>query len=127
VRRPLPHHVVAAVFVGAGALHFVIPRPYESIVPPALPRPREIVYASGIAEIVGGLAVLPSRARPWAGRWLIALLLAVFPANVYHAVAADEIPGQPVPRPLLWLRLPLQGVLIAWVWRATEASGALRR
>ncbi|HLL87230.1 MAG TPA: hypothetical protein VK387_07960 [Thermoleophilaceae bacterium] len=127
MRRPLPHHVVAAVFVGAGALHFVIPRPYESIVPPALPRPREIVYASGIAEIVGGLAVLPSRARPWAGRWLIALLLAVFPANVYHAVAADEIPGQPVPRPLLWLRLPLQGVLIAWVWRATEASGALRR
>lgn len=113
--------------MGAGALHFVIPRPYESIVPPALPRPREIVYASGIAEIVGGLAVLPSRARPWAGRWLIALLLAVFPANVYHAVAADEIPGQPVPRPLLWLRLPLQGVLIAWVWRATEASGALRR
>ena len=113
--------------MGAGALHFVKPRPYESIVPPALPRPREIVYASGVAEIVGGLSVLPPRARPWAGLWLIGLLLAVFPANVYHAVAADEIPGQPVPRPLLWLRLPLQGVLIAWVWRTTGASRALRR
>ena len=105
----------------------MIPRPYEKIVPPALGNARAIVYASGVAEIAGGVGTLPRRARPWAGLWLVAVLLGVFPANVYHAVASDRIPGQPVPRPLLWLRLPLQGAIIAWVWRATEAGRALRR
>jgi len=101
-------------------LHFVKPRPYEAIVPPALPRARELVYATGVAEILGAVGVVPERSRLWAGWWLLGLLLAVFPANVYHALAADEIPGQLVPRPLLWLRLPLQGVMMWWVWRATQ-------
>jgi uncharacterized membrane protein len=127
VRRPDPHHAVAAFFVAAGVLHFLKPRPYEAIVPPALPGRRELVYLSGVAEIAGGLAALPERARAWAGWYLIALLLAVFPANVYHALAADEMPDQPVPRPLLFLRLPVQGLLIAWVWRATGAGRALDR
>jgi uncharacterized membrane protein len=117
--------VLAAFFVGAGTLHFVKPEPYESIIPPTLPYPRELIYASGVAEIAGGLGVLARRLRPWAGWWLIALLVAVFPANVYHAVSADDIPGQPFPQPLLWLRLPVQGLLIAWVWRATSPAGAL--
>jgi uncharacterized membrane protein len=122
-----PHRTVAAVFTAAGALHFLVPRPYEKIVPPALGNARAIVYASGVAEIAGGLGALPRRLRPWAGLWLIAVLVGVFPANVYHAVAADRAAGQPVPRPLLWLRLPLQGLFVAWVWRATGAGRALRR
>jgi uncharacterized membrane protein len=122
-----PHRTVAAVFTAAGALHFLVPRPYEKIVPPALGNARAIVYASGVAEIAGGLGALPRRLRPWAGLWLIAVLVGVFPANVYHAVAADRTAGQPVPRPLLWLRLPLQGLFVAWVWRATGAGRALRR
>ena len=124
---PRPHRTVAAVFTTAGALHFLVPRPYEKIVPPALGNARAIVYASGVAEIVGGLGVLPRRLRPWAGLWLVGVLVGVFPANVYHAVAADRIRGQPVPRPLLWLRLPLQGAMIAGVWRATQPGRALRR
>lgn len=115
--RRISRGALAAFFVGAGTLHFVKPEPYEAIVPPALPLTREIVYVSGVAEIVGGLGVLSGRLRPWAGWWLVALLVAVFPANVYHAVAGDDLPGNPVPQPLLWARLPLQGLLIAWVWK----------
>jgi uncharacterized membrane protein len=109
---------LAAFFVAAGVLHFVKPAAYKAIVPPGLPSPRGLVYGSGVAEVAGGLAVLSGRLRPWAGWWLIALLVAVFPANVYMAVAPEDIEGLEVPRVALWLRLPLQGVMIWWVWRA---------
>jgi uncharacterized membrane protein len=102
-------------FLAAGSLHFLKPRPYVAIVPDALPRKLEIVYVSGAAEIAGGAGVLPDRTRRAAGWWLIATLVAVFPANVNMAVNADRF--RSVPEPLLWLRLPVQGVLIAWVWR----------
>jgi uncharacterized membrane protein len=126
-RSRISRRALAAFFVGAGALHFVKPRPYEAIVPPALPLTREIVYVSGVAEIVGGLGVLSGRLRPWAGWWLIALLVAVFPANFYHAIAAEDIPGNPVPRPMLWARLPLQALLIAWVWKVAEPGRSTAR
>ena len=115
MRRRLP---LALFFLGAGAMHFLKPRPYEAIVPDALPAHREIVYASGVAEIAGGLAVLPERSARWAGWWLIATLVAVFPANVNMAVNAKRF--RAIPEALLWVRLPIQGVLIAWVWRASR-------
>jgi uncharacterized membrane protein len=111
---------LAAVFTFAGTLHFVRPRPYEAIVPPPFPK-RESVAISGVAEIAGALAVLHPATRP-AGRWgLIALLLAVFPANVYMAVSPEKIPGMgnKIPRWALWARLPLQPLAMLWVWRAT--------
>lgn len=111
--------MLAAFFVGAGTLHFLKPDGYEAVVPPGLPYLREIVWISGAAEIVGGLGVLSKRARPWAGWWLVALLVAVFPSNVYMAISPEDIRGLNVPPVLLWLRLPLQAVLIAWVWQAT--------
>jgi uncharacterized membrane protein len=129
-RQRVSRVVLAAFFVGAGTLHFLKPDAYEAVVVPGLPYPREIVWISGAAEIVGGLGVLSRPARPWAGWWLIALLVAVFPSNVYMAISPEEIRGLSVPPVLLWLRLPLQAVLIAWVWRATtpaRASGAHRR
>jgi uncharacterized membrane protein len=107
-------------FIAAGVLHFVRPRMYEAIMPEALPARRELVYASGAAEIAGGAAVLARRTARPAGWWLIALLVAVFPANVNMAVNAEKF--RSIPEPLLWLRLPLQGALIAWVWSATRAS-----
>jgi uncharacterized membrane protein len=94
-------------------------------VPPALPHARAIVYVSGAAEVAGGLAVLTPPLRPWAGWWLIALLIAVFPANVYMALDQDKVFRQRFPRVALWLRLPLQGAFIAWVWAATEPRAAL--
>jgi uncharacterized membrane protein len=107
--------VLSAFFVAAGLLHFVKPRPYVAIVPDALPHKRELVYVSGVAEIAGGLGVLAAPTRRAAGWWLILTLIAVFPANVNMAINADRFGS--VPEPLLWARLPVQGVLIAWVWR----------
>ena len=111
-----PHTRLGAFFLIAGSLHFLRPRPYVAIVPDALPRKREIVFASGVAELAGGAGVLVPRTRRLAGWWLIATLLAIFPANVNMAVNAERF--RTVPEPLLWARLPLQGALIAWVWRA---------
>ena len=109
------HSRLAAFFLLAGSLHFLRPRPYVAIVPDVLPRKRAIVFASGVAEIAGGAGVLPARTRRLAGWWLIATLIAIFPANVNMAVNAERF--RAIPEPLLWARLPLQGVLIAWVWR----------
>jgi uncharacterized membrane protein len=107
--------VLGATFLATGLLHFLNPRLYEAIVPGYLPRHRALVYASGVAEMAGGAAVLhPRTARP-AGWWLVATLLAIFPANVEMAVHAQRF--RRIPAPLLWARLPLQGAIIAWVWR----------
>jgi uncharacterized membrane protein len=103
--------VLGAFFVAAGTLHFVKTDAYAAIVPDALPRKREIVYASGVAEIAGGLGVLAARTSRGAAWWLIATLVAVFPANVNMAVNADRF--RRVPEPLLWLRLPLQAGFVA--------------
>ncbi len=100
-------------FVFAGIMHFVIPRTYESIVPHSLPARRELVYASGVAEIAAGAMTLHRRTRRLGG-WLgIATLVAVFPANVYMALNPGryEVPGGAV---ALYLRLPLQALFIAW-------------
>lgn len=118
LRAPL-----AAVFVGTGTLHFTSPDPFVAIVPAALPEPRALVYASGAAELVGGLGLLHRRTLRPAGWWLIATLLAVFPANVGMALAPERHPG--IPEWALWARLPLQAVLIAWVHRAALARPRL--
>jgi uncharacterized membrane protein len=102
------------VFVVAGALHFAMPRPYEAIVPPWLPRHRELVYASGVAEMVGGAGLMTPLRRP-AGWWLIATLVAVFPANLHMALHPEQFPKVPGGRAGLYARLPFQAVFIAWV------------
>jgi uncharacterized membrane protein len=115
--------LLATLFIGAGAMHFVKPRAYEAIMPPALPRHHELVLASGAAEILGGLAVMPASTRRLAGWWLVGLLAAVFPANLHMAVNPDQIRGldrKKVPRWLLWARLLLQPLMMAWVWRSTR-------
>ena len=114
---------LAAFFGLAGTMHFVIPRSYEAMMPPSLPTHREAVVVSGVAEIVGGAAVLPRRTRRLARWWLLALLVAVFPANVQMAVNPEQVRGldlNRVPRWALWARLPLQPLCMLWVWRATK-------
>jgi uncharacterized membrane protein len=100
-------------FVFAGLMHFVIPRTYESIVPESLPYKRELVYASGVAEILGGAGVMSSRTRRVASWWSVATLVAVFPANIQMVFNHERYPV-PGGRAALLARLPLQGLAIAW-------------
>ncbi len=102
------------VFIFAGLMHFVIPRAYESIVPDYLPAHRALVYASGVAEIAGGIGVLHSRTRRMGSWWSIGTLIAVFPANVHMALHPDRYPMIRGGRAALIARLPLQALLIAW-------------
>jgi uncharacterized membrane protein len=105
----------------AGAMHYVVPRAYEAAMPPSLPMHREAVLVSGLAEIAGGAAVLRRPTRRFARWWLLALLVAVFPANVHMAVSPEQVQGlERVPRWALWARLPLQPLAMLWVWRATR-------
>ncbi|WBO84145.1 DoxX family protein [Hymenobacter yonginensis] len=114
VFRRLSRFLLAFLFVGAGITHFVAPAAFMRIVPPYLPAPLLLVYLSGVAEIAGGLGLLLPATRRWAAWGLVLLLIAVFPANVYMLQSHGA--GLAVPLWALWLRLPLQAVLVAWVW-----------
>lgn len=111
------------VYVFTGLLHFIKPRWYIAIMPPYVPAHRELVYASGVAEIAGGAALMaPSpTVRRWGARWMVATLVAVFPANVHMALNPDDyrVPGG---RGALYARLPFQLVFIAWAIAAGRRS-----
>jgi uncharacterized membrane protein len=106
--------VLGALFIAAGANHFVHPTSYQRIVPPSFPNPALLVVISGIAEIAGGIGVLIRGTRKLAGIGLVALLVAVFPANIYMA-QHPELYRDIASATTLDFRLPLQAVLIAWV------------
>ncbi|MEA2479719.1 MAG: hypothetical protein QOJ07_1641 [Thermoleophilaceae bacterium] len=103
------------LFVAAGLLHFARPRMYEAIMPDYLPAHRELVLASGAAEMAGGLALLHPRTRRAGSLISIATLVAVFPANVHMTLNPERyekaVPGG---RPALWARLPVQALFILW-------------
>jgi uncharacterized membrane protein len=82
---------VGRLFVISGAVHFVVPQSYIAMMPRYLPAHRELVYASGVAEIAGGVGLMHPRTRCWAGWWLIATLVAVFPANLNMALNLKEL------------------------------------
>jgi uncharacterized membrane protein len=111
--------VLGLAFVGAGVNHFVMPRPYERIVPPPMKgRAQSLVAISGVAEVAGGLGVLLPWTRRAAGLGLIALLAAVFPANLYMARTPEGF--RKIPRWALYARLPLQPLMMWWAWTATR-------
>lgn len=107
-------------FVFAGVMHFVKPRFYLNMMPEWLPAHEAMNYASGVAEVVGGAALMcPSPAVKRAGGWFtLATLLAVYPANVHMALNPDEFPDVPGGQAALFARLPFQAVFVAWVWSA---------
>lgn len=111
--------LLAVFYTIAGLGHFVRPEFYLSIMPPWMPAPLALVYISGVFEILGGLGVLPVATRRWAGYGLAALLVAVLPANIHMAVNPDSF-AQLAPKWGLYLRLPLQMLLIAWALWATS-------
>ena len=118
--RLLARVFAGPVMIAAGINHFVMPRTYEAIMPDALPAHRELVLLSGLAEVLGGAGTLHPATRRAAGWWLIAVLVAVFPANVHMALHPERYPQ--LPHAALLARLPLQLVMAALVWQA-----ALRR
>lgn len=120
---------MGATYVIAGVMHFVAPKTFARAVPPGFPRPRALVYLSGLAEIGLGLGVAIRRTQRVSAWGLVALLVAVFPANVY--MATDEFVTEDVPdrfagiaRVAAWARLPFQGVLVLWAWWYTAPDPA---
>ena len=107
--------LLALFFVVAGANHFRSPEIYIGMMPPWLPWPGVLNAVSGVAEILGGVGLLVPRTRRLAGWGLIALLIAVFPANL-HVALEGHMPGTNFSPLTLWLRLPFQVVFIAWTW-----------
>lgn len=114
--------LLAAFFVFAGVSHFTNTAFFVSIVPHWLPAPLAMVYVSGVAEILGGLGVLLPATRRLAGLGLIALLVAVYPANLQMALEAERWAASGTPRWVLYARLPLQFLFIAWTWWATRPA-----
>ena len=123
-------YLMAVLYIAAGVMHFVTPDFYVAIMPRALPWHLELVWLSGLAEIAVGVGLMVPRTRIWAAWGTIALLLAVYPANIDMALhdvevvrdaagAVERVEGADVGL-RNWLRLPIQLVLIAWAWWYTR-------
>lgn len=108
--------VLALFMVSAGCMHFLSPLGFIRIVPKFLPAPRALVLISGVFEILGGVGLLIPLTQRWAAWGLVALYAAVLPANVNMAVNRISFGGRNAQPWLLWARLPLQGLLIAWAY-----------
>ena len=107
----------ALSFVVVGVLHFINPSPFVSIMPKYLPWHLELVYLSGVFEILGGFGLIIPMTRRYAAWGLIALLIAVYPANVNMLVNDIYLDDMPHERWLLWARMPLQflmGLGVLW-------------
>lgn len=117
--RPQPKHLVLGAFwIAAGLNHFRTPRVYDAIMPPPLKRwDRPLTYASGVAEVAGGVAVLHPKTRRFGRWWIVATLAGVYPANIQMALNPARY--EQIPAWALWARLPLQFVAAWWAVKAT--------
>ncbi len=118
--KPVLRIVLAATMVVAGVLHFVFTDRYVAIMPSYLPAHLELVYISGVFEILGGLGLLIRRTRRAAAWGLVLLYVCVFPANLNMAMHEIQPSGGNIPPVLMWVRLPLQLLFIAWAWWMTR-------
>ena len=116
ILRNLTLGLLGIAFMAVGITHFTNEEFFVAIMPPYLPWHRELVYISGVFEILGGAGLLIPRLRTIAGWGLIALMIAVFPANIHMAMNPDQFPD--VSTTALYLRLPMQFVMIGIVWWA---------
>jgi uncharacterized membrane protein len=113
------HWFLAAFWIAGGINHFRVPKIYDAIMPRPLKRwDRELTYASGVAEIAGGVAVLHPKSRLFGRWWIIATLAGVYPANIQMALNPQRYAK--IPAWALWVRLPLQFVAAWWAFKATE-------
>lgn len=119
-RKEILRGVLAVAIIIVGITHFTHPEQYARIVPPQLPDPVGLVYLSGVFEILGGIGLLIPFVSVAAAWGLIALFIAVFPANINQAINSIPIEGIPHHPAFYWIRLPFQAVLIAWAWWYTR-------
>ena len=118
--KTLSKYLLALFLVVAGTLHFILPDVYLKIMPPYMPWPLELVYLSGAIEVSLGLLLLVPRCSRWAAWGVIALLIAIFPANLYLYQHQEIMPGPPL---LHLLRLPLQVAFILWAFWHAKGDG----
>ena len=116
--RKLSLFGLSLFFIYFGIDHFINPEFYLSIMPPAFPLHVEAVYISGFFEILGGISVLIAPLRKIAGWGLVALLICVYPANIYMAITPEAFPEISIE--LLYFRLPLQFLFIYWAYSVTR-------
>lgn len=116
LKQPLLY-VMGVFYITAGVTHFLSPEWFLQIVPPMLPAPLALVYLSGVAEVAVGVGVLLPQTRHYAALGTVALLVAVYPANIYMAVA--DVMGSEL---VQWGRLPLQAVLVVWALWYTDSG-----
>ena len=116
--RKLSLFGLSLFFIYFGIDHFINPEFYLSIMPPAFPLHAEAVYISGFFEILGGISVLIAPLRKIAGWGLVALLICVYPANIYMAITPEAFPEISIG--LLYFRLPLQFLFIYWAYSVTR-------
>jgi uncharacterized membrane protein len=114
--------ILTVFMVAAGANHFISPAPYLGMMPAEIPQHLHapLVAISGFAEILGGLGLALAATRKLAAWGLVALYIAIFPANVNMAVNHLQLGTTEIASWLLWARLPLQAVLIAWAFWYTR-------
>ncbi|MBL4850203.1 MAG: DoxX family membrane protein [Planctomycetes bacterium] len=115
----------AALYVVAGLNHFRDPSFYLPMMPPYLPAHLELIYLSGVAEVVLGLGLIAPLTRRWAAWGIVALLIAVFPANLHIAIYNVPLAGAEVGAGALnWVRVPFQVPLLIWAWWFTRQRPA---
>ncbi len=118
--------IAALSMAVVGLLHFAVPAGFVAIVPAFLPAPLLLVYVSGLFEIAGGLGLLVARVHRVAAWGLIALYVAVFPANINMALNDIQPSGGHIPAAALWLRLPFQALFIAAAWWLSRSPAPQR-
>ncbi len=109
---------MAALYIVAGTMHFLHPQLYLRIMPPWLPSPIQLIWISGACEIVFGVLLVPRFTRRAAAWLIIALLIAVFPANIQMLL--DWYRTGHSLLWIAWMRLPAQILLIFWAWSYTK-------
>jgi len=116
--------LLAILLISVGISHFTMTATFSQIVPDYLPAPDMLVYISGVFEILGGVGLLIPASRRAAAWGLVALFIAVFPANLYQAMNGIQPSGLEISETVAWVRLPMQLVFILWALWMTRPDPA---
>ncbi len=111
---------ITLLFLTTGIAHFVITAPMSQMIPPPIPFKTELVWITGVLEILGAIGIWVRRYERLTGWCLMALVVAVFPANIYTAVTGVVIEGQSTDLSYLIVRVPFQIFLVVWIWAGTR-------